>query len=426
MSFEAGSPEGIMRALGGTTETHRPQDKSSGNGESNAEDKADADPALWIDDGDWAEADIPCRPWVVPGYALRGSVTLVTGPPSAMKSSVMLAWAVAIALHREFGRFQPLAAGKVIIYNVEDDMHEQRRRLSAALRQFGAAPVDIQQKIIRVGPSTIGTLVQREAAGEISFTGTMTAIVELIKMHKPSVLIVDPLAELHTAEENDNTALRAVIAEFRKIAVLYNLAVVILHHTRKGSGQAAGDPESARGASSIIGAVRVAVTLTGMTEDDAKAFGMPTDPAARSHYVRMDDAKSNYAPLRSAQWFEKLAIELDNGDTVAAAVPWIPPQAKVATHTELAALASAIELGAPGGEPWSPKLSDEPRSVRALLKQFEFFGDAQKAVMARLQAECGVVTGRYHAPSRHWVAGLHVANKPQAKWQEMEEVNDAA
>ena len=30
----------------------------------------------------------------------------------------------------------------------------------------------------------------------------------------PDVLILDPLVELHDAEENDNTALRAVMAKF--------------------------------------------------------------------------------------------------------------------------------------------------------------------------------------------------------------------
>ena len=41
----------------------------------------------------------------------------------------------------------------------------------------------------------------------------------------------------------------------------------MVHHTRKGIG-APGDPDTARGASAIIGAVRSALTLMGMSEDD--------------------------------------------------------------------------------------------------------------------------------------------------------------
>src|SRR5215469_8992158 len=81
---------------------------------------------IWIDDDGWGEADLPRRDWVAPGYAMRGAVTVVTGPPSAMKSSLMLAWAAAVALEVEHGPFRPRERGAVVVYNVEDDQTEQR------------------------------------------------------------------------------------------------------------------------------------------------------------------------------------------------------------------------------------------------------------------------------------------------------------
>ena len=155
-----------------------------------------------------------------------------------------------------------------------------------------------------------------------------------------------------------------------------------------------------------------------MSEDDAKGFGLPTDIEARSHYVRMDDAKSNYAPLKSAQWFEKVGYELANGDTVPAAVPWIPPEDKVASLTDLAALGVAIERGSPGGEPWSPRLSAEPRSIRALLEQHDFRGnEAQKKTLARLTAEFAMTTGTFRNPrNRAKATGLRIGEKPAADW----------
>ena len=73
------------------------------------------------------------------------------------------------------------------------------------------------------------------------------------------------------------------------------MAVCLVHHTRKGASGAAGDPDSARGASAIIGAVRCAFTLTTMSEEDAKAFGTPAltyngSPQAISATVTPDDA----------------------------------------------------------------------------------------------------------------------------------------
>lgn len=397
----------------GTLDEMNTREKAAG-----GEDTAAGASPLWIDTDDWNEADIPRRPWVAPGYALRGAVTLVCGPPSALKSSTMLAWGAAIALNREWGAFHPTAAGKVIIYNVEDDMQEQRRRISAVLRHLGAKPLDLKDKVFRVGPHSIGTLLERGEDGKIQFTPAMQTLVDLVAAWRPAALIVDPLAELHDVEENDNTALRAIIARFRALAVKYNMAVIILHHTRKGSATSPGDPDIARGASAIIGAVRIAVTLTTMSEADAQAFGLPTDVAARNNYVRMDDAKSNYAPLRAAQWFEKVPYTLENGEVVPAAVPWTPPEAKIASATDLAALKAAIERGCPTGEPWSAKLSSEPRSVRPLLERHGFNGcEAQKGAMGKLSAECGLVTAQYRNPrNRTQVSGLRIGAKPAAAW----------
>ena len=203
--------------------------------------------AIWIDSGGWDEASIPRRPWITPGYLLRGSVTLLTGPAAALKSTAVLGWGTSLALGADFGRFRPVKPCKLIVYNVEDDRDEQRRRLSATLRQFDATPDDIIGKVFRVGPNSIGTLLARDSDGKLMFTPAMAAVEKLITAEKPDVLIVDPLAELHSEEENDNTALRAVIAAFRALAVRYQMAIVILHHTRKGSALSPGDPDTARG-----------------------------------------------------------------------------------------------------------------------------------------------------------------------------------
>ena len=54
--------------------------------------------STWFADGDWSEADIPARSWIAPGYLLRGTVTLVVGPGGVSKSTLMIAYAVALAL----------------------------------------------------------------------------------------------------------------------------------------------------------------------------------------------------------------------------------------------------------------------------------------------------------------------------------------
>lgn len=310
-----------------------------------------AGPPIWVDDEAWSEDELPTRPWVAPGYALRGAVTVLAGPPSAMKSSLMLAWAAATVLGRPHGDFAPTEPGNVVVYNTEDDRAEQRRRLSAVLRQFDATPADMAGKLTRVGPSGVGTLfVVDKTTGDTNATPAMDRLRDLIRERAPALLIADPLAELHTAEENDNTALRAIIAEFRAIATEFNLAVVIVHHTRKGVVMP-GDPDSARGASAIIGAGRMVATLVGMSEDDADALGLPKDRKSRSRYVQLDGAKSNYAGIGDPEWYEKALYNLDNGEPVPAAVPWTAPDIWQSVPAAVAnRILDEIDAGIDGGK----------------------------------------------------------------------------
>lgn len=253
-----------------------------------------------------------------------------------MKSSMMVAWACGLALGRDYGGFCPRAPGKTVIYNVEDDIDEQRRRLSATLRQFNAAPEHIQGRVITAGPIGVGTLFEVDAeTGIVSETPAMIALRGLLGEHAPDMLIVDPLAELHTAQENDNGSLRSVIACFRALAVEFNMAAIVLHHTRKGA-VVPGDPDVARGASSLTGAGRVVLTLCTMSEEDAEALGVAPDRKTRSRYVRLDDAKQNYAAIGDALWFEKVVHVLDNGEHVAAAEPWKPPDFWAGISTQVA------------------------------------------------------------------------------------------
>jgi len=336
------------------------------------------DRSLWVDDEAWSEAELPCRDWVAPGYALRGAVTVIAGPPSAMKSSLMLGWACALALGREHGRFRPAAKASTIIYNVEDDRQEQRRRLSAALRQFNSQPSDIADRVVRTGPTKIGRLFEAGDNGGLQPTAAMRRLRDLVGQRRPAMLIVDPLAELHVADENDNTALRAVIAEFRTLAVEFNLAVILIHHTRKGAA-APGDPDSARGASAIVGAARTVLTLTGMAEDDARAFGLPGDRKVRSRYIRLDDAKQNYAGVEDPVWYEKVVHMLDNGEAVAAAVPWAPPDIWADIPVAVAnAILDEIEAGMPDGRRYSDAGAAKDRAAwRVVLRHVPSLTEGQ-------------------------------------------------
>jgi hypothetical protein len=291
------------------------------------EPSADASPQqrqpLWRDDGAPDGEAVPVRPWVAVGYLMRGSVSVLSGQGAGGKSSLCVGLTISLATGRKMGGFEPIRPVRVVNYNVEDDQDEQRRRYLAALQAQGLTGADIAKRIMRCGPHDIGTLfVRHPETGQIMPTAAMQQLEALCSQEGIEVLICDPLAELHNVEENDNTAMRAIIAAFRAMAKRLNIAVLILHHDRKGTSTP-GDMDRVRGASAISGAVRVMLTLTTMSTEEAEKFGIPADQ--RRRHFRIDGAKSNYAPATEADWWRLDGYQIPNGETVAAALPWQPP-----------------------------------------------------------------------------------------------------
>jgi hypothetical protein len=388
-----------------------------------------AGPAIWVESGDWDEATIPQRPWIARGYFLRGAVTVLAGMGSAGKSSLCVAWACAVALGLPHGRFLPAPLPeapqegaprrKVLVYNVEDDDTEQKRRFSASLRQFGAYPRDLAGRVLRCGPASIGTLLERDSfTGAVQFTEAWHALDALVATQKPDLVVLDPLVELHTAEENDNTALRQVIAHVRGIAQRHGCAVVLVHHTRKGAE--AGDMEGIRGAGSIVGAARIALTAAPMTKEEADTLGVPVD--LRRRFFRVDNAKANYSPAGEAVWCELQEYELDNGEMVAAAVPWEPREGVSAgpggvDQDVLALVAAEVARGTPHG-PYSPRLDpQELRSVAAVMAQRGIEKPvAQRTALRWLMAQ-GFTVAQYTDSYRRPRKGLRAPDGgPEARW----------
>ena len=121
-----------------------------------------------------------------------------------------------------------------------------------------------------------------------------------------------------------NEQIKAVAVMFREIAQKGNCAVLLIHHTNKppqGSGDShAGNMNTARGASALVGVARVVQTLFAMSSADARLTGTSDDE--RHLYVRLDDAKANLnLATNKAQWFKRTSIVIANSDEVGVLVP---------------------------------------------------------------------------------------------------------
>jgi hypothetical protein len=356
--------------------------------------------ALWIDADDYNAADIAERDWVAPGFLMRGQVTEVIGQSASGKSSLVVMLTIATATGQRVGNFAPREQYRVVNYNVEDDQNEQRRRYSAALSALGLTPAAIAGRVIRCGPSSVGTLFERHENGRVTPTDAMNQLEALCVKTKADVLVCDPLAELHNADENDNTAMRAITAAFRGMAQRLEIAILLLHHDRKGS-PTPGDIDRGRGASAVGTTVRVTLTLTTMTEVEADRFGVL--PNERRQHFRVDGGKVNYGPRGDAEWWRLTAVTIANGESVAAALPWHPPSTFNALSFEASVrVLEAIRRGLPDGSAFaSKKLAGEDWAGRLLMAAPYDCTEGQAAAILAVWVKAGtLIEGKLPNPKR--------------------------
>jgi len=121
--------------------------------------------------------------------------------------------------------------------------------------------------------------------------------------------VLDPMARLNGAEENNNTVGTALINAAERIARHAQCAVILPHHTGKAAAREQDEGQySARGSSGLADAARSVVRLMPVTE--AKGFdNVPEDVLARGDLIKVAHAKLNEG--RKAQPFFLLRNGLD-------------------------------------------------------------------------------------------------------------------
>lgn len=322
----------------------------------------DAGPPLLtaVDAFDFDPTKIPVRPWLVPGLLIRAATHVLVAPGGSGKSLFNLQKAIMLATGIQWGEWNPRGRYRSLIINAEDDIDEQRRRLSAALKVMNP-PRHLLEGMVHLADDPHSLVVVRvdPRSRQMITTPMADAITAYVREHKIDVLIVDPFAETFEGDENSNSEIKWAMKVWRDIARETNCAVVLVHHTVKYAANGAGNADIIRGGGAIVNSTRISATLMTMTEDEAKVLGIPDDE--RFRYVRHDDAKANWT-LKSgkARWFEKVSVTLDNGaglveaDEVGALVPWKPPSAYAGVsvsqiHTALAAIDRGID--GPDGKP---------------------------------------------------------------------------
>jgi hypothetical protein len=299
---------------------------------------------------------IPRRRWLLGHVLCRGIVSVLVSPGGIGKSSLALTEAIQMATGRQLlGHALPRGAVRVWVNNLEDSLEELNRRAAAvckhhdipyealADRLFMNSGIDAPLKL--AGLTTRGQAHVDEEAFE-HLEGQLTA-------NKIDVIIVDPFISSHSLPENDNTMIDRLAKRWAQLAFRCDVAVLLVHHTKKGPPGFEHDAESARGAKAMVDASRSVRVLNPMSKDEATELGVREE--SRRLYFRASIDKQNLAPPAAERnWYRLASVNLENGtpplqmdaDFVGVPERWTPPQPEeLVAAGDLARVQDAIEAG---------------------------------------------------------------------------------
>ncbi len=283
--------------------------------------KMAATPFVWRD-----EREIEPRRWLYGKHLLRKFLSVDVAAGGIGKSSVKVVEALAMTSGRSLLRKDvPEGPLRVWLYNLEDPHEETERRLHAALNHYGLAPSEVGDRLyVDSGRDQPVMLAEETANGARIVRPVSEAIIATLKERQIDVLILDPFVSSHAVSENDNRSIDMVAKEWARIADICNCSINLVHHVRKTNGTEA-TADSARGASSLIGAARSVVVYNRMTKEEGAEAGIK--PEQVTFYFRTQNDKANLSPPEAAEWHRMNSYELANGDQVGVACPWEWPDA---------------------------------------------------------------------------------------------------
>jgi hypothetical protein len=165
--------------------------------------------------------------WLVTGLWGEQAVGIVGGEPKCCKSFLALDIAVAVAAGtaclRRFAVPQP---GRVLLYAAEDALDIVRRRLEGICAAAGLALADLDVQVITAPSVRLDVELDRKN------------LAETVAKLQPRLLILDPFVRLHRIDENASGEVAPLLAYLRDLQRRHAVAVLVVHHARKGAGRA--------------------------------------------------------------------------------------------------------------------------------------------------------------------------------------------
>jgi hypothetical protein len=250
--------------------------------------------------------------WLVTGLWSEQAVGIIGGEPKCCKSFLALDLAVSVAAGTPcLRRFAVPRPGCVLLYAAEDALHIVRQRLEGICAAAGLALADLDVQVITAPTVRLDLAADRKS------------LEDTVAKFAPRLLVLDPFVRLHRIDENASGEVAPLLAYLRELQRRYAVAVVVVHHARKGAGHVRAG-QALRGSSefhawgdSNLYLRRNGEELT-LTVEHRAAPAMPTvtiELAQRADALALEviDRRTPQAPAQSSV-DERIVAALDDVD----------------------------------------------------------------------------------------------------------------
>lgn len=164
------------------------------------------------------------RTWLIDSLWSASAVGIIGGQPKCCKSWLALELAVSVASGTPcLGCFDVVETGPALVYLAEDGIAAVRERLHALSNHHGVVFEELDVRVITAGSIRLDLPKDQER------------LHNTIRVHRPKLLILDPLVRLHRLDENSAAEVSGLLSYLRILQREFDLAVVLVHHTRKNA-----------------------------------------------------------------------------------------------------------------------------------------------------------------------------------------------
>jgi hypothetical protein len=189
---------------------------------------------------DLSPSSAPGPACLIDQHWTAGAVGIIGGAPKSCKTWLALEIAVAVASGSAcLGAYAVPSPGPVLLYAAEDSESALRSRLESLAQRH------------RLHLASLDIHVITAEALRLDRAGDQARLEATLLVHRPALLILDPLVRLHAIDENAAGEMAALLGRLRALQRKTGAAIALIHHARKNVSANGGAGYSLRGSSDL-------------------------------------------------------------------------------------------------------------------------------------------------------------------------------